>query len=254
MANGARAGAPGSSRRHPQPLGVRMKNQNFDDLMASMGVRKLDRGEKRKSTSSAVPNKLRTKTRKAGTPLSTSPKKDLSPELATLRFQIDALKKELASTQSRLEEQAKAFSEAKESSERAQMALSKARQDVERLEAEVTVWNGESDAGEGLLASLSRRGLKGEDERRDALMALGKRRELDALLKRLKVVEPSMVQRQLARRLVLCCGQEVCETAAGVATIVVGNVGVIGCPKAAQQANFKNVSFRKQFRGSVFFF
>ena len=54
-------------------------------------------------------------------------------------------------------------------------------------------------------------------------MALGERRELDGLLKRLKVVDPSMVQRQLDRRLILCCDPEAGRAAAGVATVVVGS-------------------------------
>lgn len=199
-----------------------MKNQNFDDLMASMGVRKLDRGENAGRSSPSASKPSRTKIRKAVNSQSNAPKRLDESEIESLRKKIQALNDELVSTKAQLKEHVLEISRVTKVSEQAQADLTEAHRQVERLAAEVSIWNGESDSGEGLLACLNRRGLKGEDERRDALMALGERRELDALLKRLKVVDASMVHQQLGRRLILCCGNESCRAAASVATIVVG--------------------------------
>ena len=48
---------------HPA-TGLLMKNQNFDDLMASMGVRKLERSEPRKGLPGGASSKSRTKVRR----------------------------------------------------------------------------------------------------------------------------------------------------------------------------------------------
>ena len=61
----------------------------------------------------------------------------------------------MALTQSRLEEQAKEMFQAKQAADEAQAALITARHQVERLESEVSVWRGEDDSGEGLLACLT---------------------------------------------------------------------------------------------------
>ena len=84
-----------------------MKNQNFDDLMASMGVRKLERGEPRKGPSTGAANKPRTKVRKAEKSMTQTSKQSAAPELGNLRKQVEDLKNELALTRTRLEEQAK---------------------------------------------------------------------------------------------------------------------------------------------------
>ena len=192
-----------------------MADQSIDELMASMGVRKLDRSKTRVKSPKAG-----SKTPDSARPDVVAPRKSaplpLSKKERRLKTELDSTRGKLEEVEASSARMKQELRELREAQARAQSECDALKIDQGRLQAELALARGdESATGSGLLSLLKARGIIGEDERRYALSALGTRRELDGLLKHLVVADPDGIKSWLSRRLVLTCAEPGCHEICG---------------------------------------